>query len=114
MNVIFITYSDDGCRDKHVHCPSWAKADYCELSPDPVLKTCPKSCGICGKNKPCADDYDDCKGWGEHGYCIKKDDLRIMNFMLNNCRKTCGICTQGILTYCLYVACLLINKVSDS
>ena len=98
MNVICITYLENGCRDKHVHCPSWAKADYCELSPDPVLKTCPKSCGICDEKKPCVDDYNNCKGWAKYGYCVKKDDSHIINFMLRNCKISCGVCNTGILT----------------
>ena len=80
------------CQDQHQNCKDWAKANFCTLSPDPMLKTCPKSCGVC--NKVCKDDYPDCSAWAEYGYCLRtsKNTDQIIKFMLNNCKKSCGVC----------------------
>ena len=94
-NAILTIYSGGKCEDKNKNCPSWAKDNQCELAPDPVIKTCLESCGIC--KKPCADDHKDCKGWAEYGLCFKRDDVRTVGFMLSSCRLSCGVCTPGTL-----------------
>ncbi|XP_028395190.1 zinc metalloproteinase nas-13-like [Dendronephthya gigantea] len=83
------------CRDGHVHCVSWAKAEFCELSPDPMLSTCPKSCGVC--DEPCVDGFRDCPGWADYGYCVSRVS-RIKDFMLNHCKLSCSICTPATTT----------------
>ena len=85
------------CEDQHQNCKDWAKANFCTLSPDPMLKTCPKSCGIC--NKVCKDDNPHCSAWAEHGHCLRtsKNTDQTINFMLINCKKSCGVCTPGII-----------------
>ena len=84
------------CQDDHEQCKNWAKAGFCTLSPDPMLTTCANSCGIC--NGVCKDNFPDCPGWAKNGFCLRTEgntDHEI-NFMWNNCKKSCGICTGGM------------------
>lgn len=83
-------FSGEKCSNQHIHCESWATNGHCTLAPDPMLKFCPKSCGVC--DKPCEDKYpEDCPDWAEYKYCVHK---RHRSFMIKNCEKSCGIC-QG-------------------
>ncbi|CAB3982231.1 zinc metallo ase nas-13-like [Paramuricea clavata] len=86
------------CQDQHQHCKSWAKANFCELSPDPMLTSCPESCGVCGK--VCQDEYKDCPAWADYGYCIRKPGTsdHIIKFMLSSCRKSCAVCIPAPTT----------------
>ena len=86
------------CQDRHEHCESWATHGFCTMNPDPMLKTCPDSCGIC--NEVCKDNFPDCPGWAKYGFCRRtaKNTEGVIKFMWNNCKKACGVCTTG--SYC--------------
>ena len=63
-----------------------------------MLTTCPESCGVC--KEVCKDKYtSDCPAWADYGYCRRsaKNTDHILNFMWTNCKKSCGVCTSGIV-----------------
>lgn len=100
------------CKDIHENCPIWFNAQECETN-ESVKRFCPLSCGRCeniGKNssnkkkesrdtgtassknimdetKSCQDDHENCSGWADMGECEKNQQ-----YMLINCKKSCGIC----------------------
>ena len=86
------------CQDQHTNCKSWATAGSCTLSPDPMLTTCPKSCGVC--KEVCKDKKSDCLAWADLGYCRRtaKSEVHLIQYMLKNCKKSCGVCTSDIVT----------------
>ncbi|XP_040581572.1 CLIP domain-containing serine protease C9 [Lepeophtheirus salmonis] len=51
-----------------------------------MIKSCMKSCGICG-NKGCVDEFDKCDYWSRKGHCVDSPE-----FMSINCRESCGVC----------------------
>jgi hypothetical protein len=100
LMIMIILFSGGQCEDQHKHCKSWAEHDHCSLSPDPMLTTCPKSCGLCSEEFKCKDEdvYPDCPAWADYGFCLRtvRNSDNVVKFMLNNCKKSCGVCTPGI------------------
>ena len=99
INTSIDLFSGDKCKDQYIHCVSWAAAGFCTLSPDPMLTVCPESCDVC--TEVCEDNprYSrDCPAWADYGYCIRSPTStdHVIMFMLNNCRKSCGVCSPGI------------------
>ena len=93
-----LCFVGENCRDQNVYCKSWADADFCALHPDPMLKVCPESCGVCGKKCEDGEKYrSDCPAWADYGFCDPgpKTNDHILTFMNTNCMKSCGVCTSG-------------------
>ena len=98
QSLMIILFSGGQCEDQHKHCKNWAENDHCSLSPDPMLTTCPKSCGACSEECKDEEAYrSDCPAWADYGYCLRTvKNSNILKFMLKNCKKSCGVCTPGI------------------
>ena len=86
------------CEDQHKYCKSWTDAGFCATTPDPMLKVCPKSCGVCGEVCEDSERYrSDCPAWAEFGYCVRGPETAdyIFTFMNTNCKRSCGLCITG-------------------
>lgn len=101
------------CKDLHENCPVWVEDAECESNYE-VKLYCPLSCGRCnaksndaskkarvsetastknkaGKPELCQDGHENCSGWADMGECDKNP-----NYMLSNCKKSCGVCKTAV------------------
>lgn len=73
------------CEDLHPDCPIWAQnPDECDKNARLMMRSCQKSCNVCG---PCEDEEDDCENWAIAGECKINP-----SYMLVSCRRACENC----------------------
>lgn len=108
---------NQGCRDMHPNCCSWAQQGECDSNPYWMRPNCQVTCGTCGakvanaqqyqsnpiqqcrgsysKHKPpvvqpnagCSDNHEMCSFWAYMGECTKN-----VYWMTGNCAASCNNC----------------------
>lgn len=79
------------CYNEHECCAIWASKGECGKDPAYMKTWCKPSCYVCEPNyylkDDCSDRHIKCSEWAAEGKCRKNDSI---NFMNENCRKTCN------------------------
>ncbi|KAF8358573.1 tyr-2, partial [Pristionchus pacificus] len=88
------------CYNRHPCCDSWSDNGMCGDEPEWMSQYCQASCEVCApgykKTDECADRHPSCTPFRKVGMCLGASSP----FMQENCRASCGWCTQAKKDVC--------------
>ena len=102
--IYFVLFSNHiDCSDKHPSCDELEKSGHCVSKPLYMGGLCPKACSFCDGD--CSNKVDNqiCNMLFRHGNCDSKSD-----YMMENCRFTCGCNTGEYVGMLVYMVVVLI------
>ncbi|GMT19946.1 hypothetical protein PFISCL1PPCAC_11243 [Pristionchus fissidentatus] len=88
------------CFNRNPCCDAWSDAGLCGDEPEWMSQYCQASCEVCTpsykKTDECADRHPSCSVFRKVGMCLGSSS----QFMEENCRASCGWCTQRKADVC--------------
>uniref|UniRef100_A0A1I8A771 ShTK domain protein n=1 Tax=Steinernema glaseri TaxID=37863 RepID=A0A1I8A771_9BILA len=89
------------CLNRGPCCDLWKRQGECESNQAYMHKYCMLACGLCqptiNTTDECTDRHVACAQWHRDGQCTGKSTM----FMEENCRASCGLCSEPKLDTCL-------------